>query len=364
MVDAVVQAYVDLGLRASIAPQFSDLPSYYGLADLETLLPADLREQIDSRPRFPQDEVMAVLQRAIERWDGAAGGRIRFGAAPMIATVCSDELLRACAELTGKYQVPLQMHLAETKGEAYTARRAHGKSTVARLSELGVLTPRTLLAHTIWVDDDDLDLIARNGCSVAHNPVGNLRLGDGVCPLLELRERGCNVALGTDGAASNDNQNMFGVLKLAATLHRVLSPDYETWPSPADVFTMATANGARALGFEGQIGRVAAGMLADLVLLDLRKTYYHPRNNLVNQLVLCEVGSSITTVLVAGRVVLEHGDVTTVDEQALLDEADEIGQRITRDLLGDQASIRRLEAIMRQAYLQASRAELPINRCV
>jgi 5-methylthioadenosine/S-adenosylhomocysteine deaminase len=362
MVDAVAQAYLDSGLRASIAPQFFDLPFYRGLADLEELLPADVRNEIDGRPSFPRAEVMDVLRRAADRWDGAAGGRIRFGLGPSIATVCSDELLRACAELADERQLPLQIHLSETKAEAHAGERWQGKSSATRLAELGLLTPRTLLAHAIWLDDRDLDLIAAGGCSVAHNPVSNLRLGAGIAPLLGLRERGCNVALGTDGAASNDNQNMFGPLKLAALLHRVVSPDHDLWPSAADVFRMATVNGARAAGFEGRIGRIAAGMQADLVLLDLRTTYYHPRNNLLDQLIYCEVGSSVTTVLVAGQIVLKDGKVTTVDEQALLDEADAIGQRIARESMTAEASIRHLGASVRQASLRANVAELSINR--
>jgi 5-methylthioadenosine/S-adenosylhomocysteine deaminase len=362
MVDAVARAYVDCGLRASIAPQFFDLPFYRGLIGLEELLPADVRNEIDGRPSFPRAEVMDVLRRAADRWDGAAGGRIRLGLGPSIATVCSDELLRACAELAGDRELPLQIHLSETKAEAYAGAHGQGKSSAARLAELGLLTSRTLLAHAIWLDDRDLDLIAAGGCSVAHNPVSNLRLGAGIAPLLGLRERGCNVALGTDGAASNDNQNMFGPLKLAALLPRVMSPDHDRWPSAADVFEMATVNGAHAAGFQRQIGRIAPGMQADLVLLDLRATYYHPRNSLLDQLVYSEVGSSVTTVLVAGQIVLKDGKITTVDEQALLDEADAIAQRIVRESTAAEASIRRLAASVGQAAGEASAAELSINR--
>jgi 5-methylthioadenosine/S-adenosylhomocysteine deaminase len=362
MVDAVAQAYVDVGLRASIAPQFADLPFSRSLAGLAELLPADLRDESAGRPGFPRAEVMDVLRRAVDRWDGAAGGRIRLGLGPSIATVCSDELLSACGELTESRGVPLQIHLSETKAEAYTAVRLQGKSSAARLSALGLLTPRTVLAHAIWLDERDLDLVAAGGCSVAHNPVSNLRLGAGVAPLLELRERGCTVALGTDGAASNDNQNMFGPLKLAALLHRVVLPDHDRWPSAADVFRMATVNGARAAGFDGQIGRIAAGMQADLVLLDLRAPHYHPRNDLFAQLVYGEAGGSVRTVLVAGRVVLQDGRVTTVDEPALLDEADAIGQRIARESTTAEASMRRLADSVRQACTRANEAELSIDR--
>jgi 5-methylthioadenosine/S-adenosylhomocysteine deaminase len=362
MVDAVAEAYVDVGLRASIAPQFADLPFSRSLAGLAELLPTDLRDDGDGRPGFPRAEVMNVLRGAIGRWDGAAGGRIRLGLGPSIATVCSDELLGACGELAESRGVPLQIHLSETKAEAYTAARLQGKTSATRLAELGLLTARTVLAHAIWLDDRDLDLVATRGCSVVHNPVSNLRLGSGIAPLLELRERGCAVALGTDGAASNDSQNMFGSLKLAALLHRVVRPDYDRWPSAADVFRMATVNGARAAGFDARVGRIAVGMQADLVLLDLRAPHYHPRNDLFAQLVYGEAGGSVRTVLVAGRVVLEEGRVTTIDEPALLDEADAIGQRIARESMTAEASVRRLAACVRQVCSRANDAELSIDR--
>jgi cytosine/adenosine deaminase-related metal-dependent hydrolase len=362
MIDAVAQAYVDVGLRASIAPQFGDLPFHHGVAGLAELLPADVRREIEGRPGFPRAEALGALRRAIDRWDGAAGGRLRLGLGPSIATVCSDELLRECAELARERQVPLQIHLSETKAEAYTAGIAHGKSSAARLAELGVLTPRTLLAHAVWLDERDLDLVAGAGSSVAHNPVSNLRLGAGIAPLRGLRARGVNVGLGTDGAASNDNQNLFGALKLAAILPRIVTPDHDAWPGAADAFRMATVNGARAAGFDGRTGTIAPGMQADLVLLDLRATYYHPRNDVLAQLVYSEVGSSVTTVLVAGRLVLDAGRVTTVDERALLEEANAVGQRIARESAAAEPSIRQLGVSVREACSRASVAELSIDR--
>jgi 5-methylthioadenosine/S-adenosylhomocysteine deaminase len=359
---AVVHGYLDVGLRASIAPQVFDLPLLEGDPDLAHLVPGDLRKELERQAPYPRDEVLATLGRLIERWHGAGDGRIIVGLGPTIATRCSDGFLEACAGLSRDCGVPLQTHLEETKVGACAARELHGKSVTARLHDLGLLGPRTLLAHCIWVDAADLDLIAESGSSISHNPVSNLKIGSGIAPLLAMRERGCNVALGTDGSASSDNVNMFGALRLAAILQRVVDPNYDRWPSAADVFRMATTNGARAAGFGGHVGTIAPEQKADLVLLDLGATYFHPRNDLLNQLVYAEVGSSVTTVLVNGRVIVDEGRMTTVDEQALLAEADEIGHRVALEMEEPTALVRRLEPYLRRVHFDLNRADGPANR--
>jgi 5-methylthioadenosine/S-adenosylhomocysteine deaminase len=359
--DAVAQAYADVGLRASIAAQVHDLDFFASLAGLDRLVPDALRAELARRPPYPRAEVLATLRRALDRWHGAADGRIRFGLGPNLVTLCSTAFLEACGELARGGDLTFQSHLCETKAEAYTAQLRYGTSATAKMHELGLLGPRTVLAHSVWLDDQDIDLVAASGSVVAHNPVSNLKLGAGIAPLLKMRERGCHVALGTDGSASSDNQNMFGALRAAAILHRVVDPEYERWPSAADALQMATLGGARAAGFEGETGTIAPGRKADLVLLDLSATYYHPRNDLVSQLVHCEVGNSVRTAVVDGRVIVRDGWVTTVDEPALLAEADEIGQRVAIEMQGPASLAQRLAPYVRQAYLGATRALWPVN---
>jgi cytosine/adenosine deaminase-related metal-dependent hydrolase len=359
--DAVARAYVDVGLRVSLAAQVFDLSFVESLAGLEAALPADLRAAV-ARPRaYPTAEVLATLRRAIARWHGAADGRVRFGVGPNLITLCSDAFLEACGEISRAGDLTLQTHLSETKAEAYTARQRYGRRAAEKLADLGLLGPRTLLAHSVWLDERELDLVADAGAMVAHNPVSNLKLGAGIAPVAGMRRRGITVALGTDGAASNDNQNMFSPLRLAAILPRVVDPEYTRWPGAADALRMATVDGARAAGFAGLVGRIAPGWKADLAVLDLGPTYFHPANDVVRQLVHCEVGSSVRTVLVDGRVVLDEGRVTTIDEAALLAEADEVGRRVAAEASGRAAEVRRLEPHVRRAYLAANRAEWPVN---
>jgi cytosine/adenosine deaminase-related metal-dependent hydrolase len=359
--DAVARAYADVGLRASIAAQVFDLSFPESLADVESLLPDDLRAAVRPSAPYPRAEVLDTLRRAAARWHGAQGGRIRFGVGPNLVTLCSDAFLEACGALARERDLTLQTHLSETKAEALTARRRYGRRAAEHLRARGLLGPRTVLAHAVWLDEAELDLVAEGGATVAHNPVSNLKLGAGIAPVLAMRARAIPVALGTDGSASNDNQNLFFPLRLAATLHRVVDPDYDRWPSARDALRMAIRDGARAAGFAGEIGAVAPGHRADLVVLDLRSSYHHPRNDLVAQLVYCETGSSVDTVLVDGRVIVEGGRVVTVDEAALLAEADEVARRVAREMAAPVDLVRRLEPYVRRAYFRANRADWPVN---
>ena len=233
--DAVAQAYVDVGLRASIATHISDAPFFQGQSDLEQIMPPALRSELAARPPYPSREVAATLERAVRRWHGAENGRINFGVGPSVPSKCSTAFLEACGRIAHDHAAPIQTHLEETKSGALGARQLYGQSSTARMAELGLLGPRTLLAHGIWLEPSDMDLLAESGSTVSHNPVSNLKLGSGIQPLGDLLERGCSVAIGTDGSASADSQNLFPSLKLAAILHRVVDPNYDRWPGPADV---------------------------------------------------------------------------------------------------------------------------------
>jgi cytosine/adenosine deaminase-related metal-dependent hydrolase len=222
----------------------------------------------------------------------------------------------------------------ETKTAALSAIDRFGMTATAKLSEAGLLGERTVLAHAVWVTNDDLELIASSGSTISYDPISNLKLGAGIAPVLEMREAGCNIALGSDGSASSDNQNMFAVMRTAAVLSRGLEPDYRRWLTAADVVAMATVNGAAGAGYDGEVGAIQPGYLADMVVLDLRTPYFNPRNDLLAQLVHSEVGSSVRSVIIDGRVVVEDGRVITVDEQSLFEEATEISHRITRDNAG------------------------------
>ena len=211
----------------------------------------------------------------------------------------------------------MHLHAVETELQAAVIRKRLGQGGVAYLEKMGVLRPGTSLAHAIWLEEGDLDLLAATGTTVVHNPISNMRLGSGRFPFTEALNRGVTVALGSDGSASNDTQNMFDVLKLTGLIHNLPGDDYKMWPRPVEILEAATQGGAAALGLSDELSEVAPGQLADLVLLNLESTPFVPLRDAYLHLVYCENGASVDSVIVNGKVVVEHGTTTMVDEQAI-----------------------------------------------
>ena len=196
----------------------------------------------------------------------------------------------------------------------------YGKSIVQFMNELGLLKPRTSLVHAVWVSDDDIELLGRSGCSVVHCPTSNLRLGSGIMPYRKLKAAGIPIGLGADGAASSDSQAMFDIMYVAALIHSGNDPEYRYWPLSDDVLRMATANNARCIWRQNELGYLARGMLADLILLDLNHIAFTPLHNIQNQLVFSKPADAVSMVIIDGKIVVENGQMSLVNEQDLLDE--------------------------------------------
>jgi 5-methylthioadenosine/S-adenosylhomocysteine deaminase len=236
---------------------------------------------------------------------------------PSAVQRCTDKLLTGVAEMARRGKLPIHIHLAETFSQKVMGPRLYGTSLLRHLESIGVLGPNLSLAHTIWIDKEDITPIAQSGATPVHNPASNLRLGSGLAPVPQLLSSGAHVALGTDGAASNDGQNMFDALRLATLIHNPNVPDYRSWVTPLQALRMATREGARAFGLP--TGILAPGRLADIVLLRRDTPAFTPLNNVLSQLALCENGSSVDTVLVDGEVVLEKGALTRRHEKEVLE---------------------------------------------
>jgi guanine deaminase len=254
--------------------------------------------------------------------------RVRLGLAPTIPLHCSDDFLRQCAQLSESHGLPMQTHLAESRAQAEVGQRRYGRSLVAHLAQLGLLSARFSVAHAIWISDADIDLLAEHGVTAIHNPLSNLRLGSGIAPLRRMLERGLHVGLGSDGANTADTQNLFEGMRLAAGLSRVVDADEDRWVTCAEVLRMATTGSARALGLDVPLGRIAPGFAADLVLLDLAQPHYVPLRDAARQLVHGENAGGVDRVLVGGRVVVDQGRVLTVDEAALRRQAEAAAARL------------------------------------
>ncbi len=353
VVEAVVRAYVDVGVRAVVAPAVADIVFYRVVPDLFDLLPRRLRRTVEQIQTAPTEGLLQLTENTIRLWNGAAGGRIRVAVAPTIPGQCSDELLLGCQRLVQEYGVGLHTHLAESKVQAVYAQRHWGKTIVAHLADLGLLGPGFVGAHGVWLTPEDIHLLADAGAGVAHNPASNLKLGSGIAPTREMLEQGLTVGLGTDGSMSSDNQNMFEAMRFAALVNKVRFPhDQDHWVGAKDVFAMATRGSARVLGLADDIGAVAPGRKADLVLVRNHSAFLQPLNHALNALVYAETGADVTTVLVGGRVVLDNGRVLTVDEDQLRTQAQEAADR----LRGQNTAAWALAAQLRPYVAAACRA--------
>jgi guanine deaminase len=362
-VEAVVRAYVDVGVRAVVAPAVADVVFYHVVPDLSELLPRRLRRTVEHLQAEPTAALLQLIENAIRLWHGAAGGRIRIAVAPTIPGQCSDDLLLGCQRLAQAYDVGLHTHLAESKLQAIYARRRWGKTIVAHLADLGLLGPHFVGAHGVWLTPEDVQLLADAGASVAHNPASNLKLGSGIAPTREMLDQGLNVGLGTDGSMSSDNQNMFEAMRFAALVNKVRFPyDQDQWIGAQDVFAMATQGSARALGLTNDIGAVTPGKKADLVLVRSNSVFLQPLNHALNALVYAETGADVSTVLVGGRVVLDNGRVLTVDESQLLTQAQQAADRLRTQNAPAWALAAELRPYVAAACRAAVAAPYPVNR--
>ena len=341
-VHAAGRAYTEVGIRAVVAPMMADRTLWQALPGLLEALPDGARAPLAALRATPWEQNVAICRDVLRTWPFDRE-QIRPALGPTIPLHCSDEFLVACRDLAREHEVGIQMHLAESKSQAHLGHRRYGRSLTAHLADLGVLGPRFSAAHGVWLDRDDVGRLADAGGSVAHNPLSNLRLGSGIAPVRMMLERGLTVGIGTDSAASSDAQNMFEATRLAAYLSRVRTPDYTRWISVEEALHMATAGSAAVLGMADRIGRLAPGYKADIVFLDLGHVTYVPLNDVAVQMVMGESGAAVDSVMIGGRLVLDHGRLTTVDESKLRARAEEAVARLRGANAGILASARALE---------------------
>ncbi len=211
--------------------------------------------------------------------------------------------MRACRELAASLACRCRLTWRNSPVQRAAALRHYGMTLTAHLEKVGLLGPRFSGAHAIWIDDAEIELIARHGGALAHNPGSNLRLGNGIADMRRAIAGGVAVGVGTDGSSSADNQNMFEAMRLAAFVSRVFDRAPEDWIGSAEALRLATEGSAAVLGMGDLIGRIAPGFKADLVFLDLDHVNLVPLNNAANQLVNTEDGAAVRDVMIGGRFV-------------------------------------------------------------
>jgi 5-methylthioadenosine/S-adenosylhomocysteine deaminase len=239
--------------------------------------------------------------------------------APHSVYTLDAKTLTAVSELARRLNVPIQIHLSETSAEIGLSQERHKQRPVALLDSLKFWAPTTLAAHAVWINDDEIALLKQRGVGVSNNPESNMKLSSGTAPVMKYRAAGVNVGIGTDGAASNNDLDMFEAMRQAAFQQKLATMD-PTAISAADAIEMATVAGARALG-RNRLGTLAPGMLADVIIVDMSKPRQQPLFDPVAQIVYASRGDDVVTTIVNGKVLMRDRKVLTMDEVEVVAQA-------------------------------------------
>ncbi len=275
-------------------------------------------------------EALAYAQKFIDHWKGDP--LITPAVAPHSIYTLSTENLKAAAALARSNSVPILIHLAEAPFESELSRAKYKASPVRYLESIGVLGPDVVGAHSIWVDSADIATLVRLGVGCVHNPSSNMKLASGVMPVVDLLAAGQPVGLATDSAASNNNQDLFQEMNIAAKLQKVTRMDPRALPA-RQVVEMATIGGARALHLDKQIGSLEAGKQADIVLIGTGATHSTPMYSVYSQLVYALNAHDVRTVVIAGKIVMENRVMMTMDKPEILAKAHEYQRKVSASLV-------------------------------
>jgi 5-methylthioadenosine/S-adenosylhomocysteine deaminase len=307
--EAVFRAAEETGFRATIGKCMMDKGEG---------VPAALIEDAESS--------IAESLDLLDRWHGKGVGRIRYCFAPRFAISCTRGLLERVAHLSRERGVVVHTHASENSDEVRMVEAETGLRNVAYLNDVGLAAPHVVLAHCVWLDDSELEILRETKTSVAHCPSSNLKLGSGLAPVVSMMERGIRVSLGADGAPCNNRLDMFTEMRTAALIQKALrGPEVLT---AERALRMATIEGARALRLGDEIGSIEVGKRADLILLNLEGAHTTPRPDLISTVVYAAQPSDVETVLIDGQAVMRDRQLTTLDEQAVLRDANEEAARL------------------------------------
>ena len=274
-------------------------------------------------------DALAYAERFLKRW-----GRdplVVPAVAPHSTYLATPETLKAARALADRYRAPLLIHLSESSDEQAQVHERYGRTPTEQLQQLGILRRGVLGAHGIWLTASDRAILKEAGVGIAHCPQSNMKLASGTAPVREMLAEGMRLGLGTDGAASNNDLDMFEEMLTAAFLAKHAAGDPTVAPAPA-VLEMATLGGARALGMEDRIGSLEPGKRADLVVVGLDEPRLHPLYDPVSHLVYVAKGADVRHVVVEGRVIMRDRRVLTLDEKAVVAEADRLRDQVRRSV--------------------------------
>lgn len=302
--DEVAKAVGETGIRAVLC---------YGMADRGN--------------REKAEKELKIGTEFIKNWDNAFNGRIKAIYGPHAPYTCTPEFLREVKLKANELKTLVHIHVSETKQEVEEIRRTYGKTPVRLLEEIGFLDNNTIIAHGIWLDDEELEILKKKKVSVAHCPVSNLKLASGIARIADMVRLGINVCLGTDGAASNNTYNLFEEIKLTSLLQKVATGRADALHA-RDAVEMATKNGYKAYKIDG--GELKQGKLADVILLE-RRFNYCPVYDPLHSIVYASYGCEVSHVIVDGELIVEDGIVLTMDEDRVTSKVESLKEKFLND---------------------------------
>ncbi len=367
----ILDAYETIGMRVALGMVTRDQNIYVHEADQQFLarLPDGLAAQVRESSMgyaWPTEDVVAAYRKLHAEWD-ERDGRIRLILAPDWTPACSDELYVLNRRLADEYGTGITTHALETKSEMLFNLEAYGKTAMRRLADLGVLGPDVSLAHFVWATDEDIQIVADTGAVAVNNAGSNLRLSTGIARTRDIMNAGGRVAFGTDAISFSDEEDFFQELRLAAYLQRVPGDLEVGRLDSADVLRGAAQNGARALRQEDRLGSLAVGKEADLLVLSKRRLLWPPQKyawvSVLDALLDRANASDLETVMIAGRIVLDGGEILTIDERRVLADFADAGRErlwvLTDDVRGQLSLASEVEPYVLEFYRRWS--ETPVT---
>ena len=347
-VEQVFQAYTDIGIRANVGITLFDRAFFRAVPFVEEEFPKDLLARLDANKMSSADELLAFVTN-LARTKHPKENRVGYIATPSAPQRCTEEFLLKVRRMADDHDLPLMIHVQETRMQVVTGQLWYGSTMIEYLDRIGFMKPKTAFIHGVWLNPREIEILARTGVSIQHNPTSNLKVGSGLAPIRALLDAGVNVSMGTDGCGSIEGPDMQNALYLAALLQK-LRGDHTTWVGAAEAFHAATMGGAKALGRANELGAVEAGRIADLVGYRLDGISFTPLNNPVNQLVYSAGRNEVDLVMVDGEVIEQGGKLTRIDEDAIIDEIHAAHERIEPMLTASEADVEELVVPYQRIY--------------
>jgi 5-methylthioadenosine/S-adenosylhomocysteine deaminase len=359
-IDAALQAYDDIGVRALMGFAMMDKPIIDNFPFVAELVPPALAAELRAAPRPTADDQLALVRRLVASHHPQQQrvGVLVSVSAPQRAT---RDFLQQVRALADELALPVISHVQETRLQVVTGQLFFGKPMVEYLDEIGFLKPSTSLIHAVWLNPREITALARSGATAQHNPWSNLLLGSGVQPVRELLDAGVNVSLGSDGSCSTVTTNMLNVLGSAAGVAKLRGDDPGRWLSARETLQAGTLAGGRALGFGDQLGSLRVGAIADIVGYRLDSITFTPLTDPVRQLVYAERGSGVSFSMVDGRPVMQQGQLVGIDEAAILAEIEAEYRSLADRYTEAEASVAPIMAAVEQIYRRSLATPVPAD---